>query len=381
MLWVRSGPGDLVFLTWSAEEPSAGEAAVRDAYEAIGRRLVEDGLVILHERVFGDVTAVPAALTARATALAGRSAADAVPPTCIEGTPVGGSGIAGIHVIAVRPASFGAVQLIEHRGAPCGRIVEGAEALYLALSDLARALPADNSGSPAEETRNALRLAVALLGEHEWTFDDVHRTWFYLDDILSWYDDFNRARNEVFSSIGLLNGSASTLIPASTGIRGRNARGHRCTLELLAARPLIGRELSVKRLFNPLQNEAPEYGSSFSRGLSVGTERCRYFLVSGTASIDEEGNTVHAGDFDSQLRRTLDNIESLLASGGAVFGDICQASAFIKRPADMARLVEILSTRGLGELPIVCTLDDVCRDDLLVELDATAVIARPRQGS
>jgi enamine deaminase RidA (YjgF/YER057c/UK114 family) len=264
---------------------------------------------------------------------------------------------------------------------PCGRIVEGAEAHYLALSDPARLLPVDGRRSPAAETREALHLAVELLDEHGWSFDDVHRTWFYLDDILAWYDDFNRARNEVFSDIGLLNGSASSLIPASTGIRGRNARGHSCTFELLAARPLARGELSVSRLFNPLQNEAPEYGSSFSRGLGLATERCRYFLVSGTASIDERGNTVHAGDFDLQTRRTLDNVESLLASGGAVFDDVCQASAFVKRAGDAARFREILEERGLADLPLVITLDDICRDDLLVELDATAVIARRRQPS
>ena len=100
-------------------------------------------------------------------------------------------------------------------------------------------------------------------------------------------------------------------------------------------------------------------------------------MVSGTASVDEYGNTVHPGDFDCQARRTLDNIESLLASGGAVFDDICQASAFVKRPQDVKRLHRILQLRGLENLPIVCTIEDVCRDDLLVELDATAVIARP----
>ena len=82
----------------------------------------------------------------------------------------------------------------------------------------------------------------------------------------------------------------------------------------------------------------------------------------------------------ARSRRTLDNIESLLASGGAVFDDICQASAFVKRPEDVERLNRILKLRGLENLPLVCTIEDVCRDDLLVELDATAVIARPAAG-
>lgn len=127
----------------------------------------------------------------------------------------------------------------------------------------------------------------------------------------------------------------------------------------------------------PSPERGPGVRVLFSRGLSVATDRCRYFLVSGTASIDEQGNTVHAGDFDRQAKRTIDNIESLLASGGAVFDDICQASAFIKFPEDVERLRRILKLRGLEDLPLVCTIEDICREDLLVELDATAVIARP----
>ena len=67
----------------------------------------------------------------------------------------------------------------------------------------------------------------------------------------------------------------------------------------------------------------------------------------------------------------------MLASGGAGFDDVCQASAYIKSPEDVERLRRILELRGLEDLPLVCTIEDVCRDDLLVELDATAVIARP----
>ncbi len=378
MLWVHSGPGDLSFITWSADrQGAAGDGGVGNAYMEIANTLDEAGLVILHERVFGDVSDAASIVESRAAALGEDTENSLIPPTHVEGRPCTGSGVAGIHVIAARPSSADGAEIIEWWGKPCGRRIVGDDASYLALSDLVRLLPEDARTQPADETRGALLLAQEVLQDHDWSFADVRRTWFFLDDILSWYDDFNHARNDVFKSFGLLNGSPRSVIPASTGIRGRNARGHRCTFDLLAARPLAGHELAVERLRNPLQNEAPEYGSSFSRGLSVASNLCRYFLVSGTASIDEHGNTVHPGDFDCQARRTLDNIESLLASGGAVFKDICQASAFIKNPEDVERLHRILHLRGLEDLPLVCTIEDVCRDDLLVELDATAVIARP----
>jgi enamine deaminase RidA (YjgF/YER057c/UK114 family) len=366
--------GDLVFLTWLPDEADDDlEASMLRAYEAISRHLEAHGAVAIQERVFCDLEAENDILRIRADVI-GRTGAGRVPPTLIQGAPSHGGLVAGIHVIAVRPSGRDPIATITWDERACGVRVSGAEADYLGLSDVGRALGAGDHDTPADETRDTLLLAARLLETQSWSFNDVCRTWFYLDDILSWYDEFNTSRNEVFAGLGLLNGSRPGTIPASTGICGRNPRGHRCTLDLLAVRPRPERPLTIEMLHNPLQNEAPEYGSAFSRGLTVATASCRTFLVSGTASIDETGATVHTADFESQTRRTLDNIESLLASRGAVMENICQATAFVKERGNIGRLRSILKARGLADLPVICTIDDICREDLLVEIDATAVI-------
>src|SRR6266536_1633634 len=61
-------------------------------------------------------------------------------------------------------------------------------------------------------------------------------------------------------------------------------------------------------------NEAYDYGSAFSRGMRIDLNGLTILLISGTASIDEAGRTVHLGDFRAQLRRTYDNITQLLAA-------------------------------------------------------------------
>jgi enamine deaminase RidA (YjgF/YER057c/UK114 family) len=374
MMVVTKGPGDLDFLTWlpDEQETDLGQTVSR-AYEEIRDHLDLHGAALLQERVFGELSAASAVLKARAKVL-GTGPAAQVPPTIIEGAPCSAGLLAGIHAVVARPSASGSAHVVRWQGSPCGRRVEGTDADYLGLSDVARLLAPGARFSPESETRETLLLTDRLLDAERWSFNHVCRTWFYLDDILSWYDDFNQARNSFFADLGLLNGSPSKIIPASTGIRGRNQLGHRCTLDLVAIRPRENRRLAVEKLHNPLQNEAPEYGSAFSRGLTIATDTCRYFLVSGTASIDERGNTVHPGDFESQTRRTLDNIESLIASRGAVMDDICQATAFVKREDDIDRFAAILADRGLDRLPLVCTIDDICRDDLLVEIDATAVV-------
>jgi len=373
MMVGSSGSGDLVFLTWIPDgEQHELDSVVRNAYAEILRHLDDHNVVPLQERVFCDLDAADAVVAARAEEVNGTIAAG-VPPTLIEGSPAFGGPIAGIHIIAARPFVPDSVKTVTWRDAPCGRWISGEDTDYFGLSDLGRLVDSPSPISEAAQTRDSLLLAAEILGASGWSFGDVCRTWFYLADILSWYDDFNLARNDVFTDLGLLDNTCPGIIPASTGIRGRNPRGHQCTLDLLAVRARPGRELSVETLHNPLQNEAPEYGSAFSRGLTLATDRGRTFFVSGTASIDESGATVHPGDFDSQTIRTLDNIESLLGSRGAAMDDICQATAFVKRRDDGRRLVSILNARGLGDLPLICTVDDICRDDLLVEIDATAV--------
>ncbi len=70
-------------------------------------------------------------------------------------------------------------------------------------------------------------------------------------------------------------------------------------------------------------NEAFDYAkpSSFSRGLRLDIKGVTILLISGTASIDENGKTVHEGDFRAQTLRTYQNITGLLASEGATWKD------------------------------------------------------------
>jgi len=60
-----------------------------------------------------------------------------------------------------------------------------------------------------------------------------------------------------------------------------------------AVQQVTKRAISAPRALN----EAPAYGSSFSRGLRIDLNGLTILLISGTASVDEHGNSVHVGDF------------------------------------------------------------------------------------
>ena len=129
-------------------------------------------------------------------------------------------------------------------------------------------------------------------------------------------------------------------------------------------------------------NEAYAYGSAFSRGLRIDLNGLVILLISGTASIDEQGKTLHVGDLRAQTRRTFKNITALLASEGATWKDIVRTSCYLR---DIDRdYVEFNQERnafykeqGLDPLPASTGIQaKLCRSDLLVEIEAIAVFRR-----
>lgn len=151
-------------------------------------------------------------------------------------------------------------------------------------------------------------------------------------------------------------------------------------LPILAAATSIGKKPIVNAR---VLNEAADYGSSFSRGLRLEIGNVVILLISGTASIDEHGNTVHVGDFRAQQRRTYANISGLLASEGASWQDIVRTTCYLRDiERDYAAFNEertkFFSEQGLNPLPASTGIQAIlCRPDLLVEIEAIAIFIKP----
>jgi 2-iminobutanoate/2-iminopropanoate deaminase len=129
-------------------------------------------------------------------------------------------------------------------------------------------------------------------------------------------------------------------------------------------------------------NEAYEYGSAFSRGMRIDLNGLTILLISGTASIDEAGRTVHVGDFRAQLRRTYDNITKLLESEGATWHDIVRTTCYLRDierdyQAFNEERTAFFSEQGLDPLPASTGIQAIlCRPDLLIEIEAIAMFRR-----
>jgi enamine deaminase RidA (YjgF/YER057c/UK114 family) len=134
-------------------------------------------------------------------------------------------------------------------------------------------------------------------------------------------------------------------------------------------------------------NEAFDYPrpSSFSRGMRVDFNGAVMLLISGTASIDEHGQTVHIGDFRAQTRRTYQNITALLESEGAAWKDVVRTTCYLRDiERDYAAFNEertaFYQEQGLDPLPASTGIQAIlCRPELLVEIEAMAIFHPARK--
>lgn len=252
-------------------------------------------------------------------------------------------------------------------GRPVGSVWSDGGVRFCRLGDLR---PAKARGTPREQARATLELMEGVLAEAGLSFADVVRTWFYNQDILGWYGEFNAARDAFFAERGLFG----KLVPASTGIGGLNPHGTALVAGLLAVRAK-GSAGKATALPSPLQCPAPAYGSSFSRAVELALPGQRRILVSGTASIDPAGATAHPGNPEAQVELTLRVVQAILRERGAGFGDVVRGIAYLRRAEDAAAWARQRDLQGLADLPVVVTRNEICRDDLLFELEVDAVLA------
>ena len=143
-------------------------------------------------------------------------------------------------------------------------------------------------------------------------------------------------------------------------------------------------EITKKAITNlKVLDEAPDYGSAFSRGLRLDIGNVVILLISGTASIDEHGDTVHVGDFRGQCRRTYHNITGLLKAEGATWKDIVRTTCYLRDiERDYAAFNEERTTffreQGLDPLPASTGIQAIlCRPELLIEIEAIAMFIQP----
>jgi enamine deaminase RidA (YjgF/YER057c/UK114 family) len=225
-------------------------------------------------------------------------------------------------------------------------------------------------------------------------FDQVVRTWIYVNQITEGaagrqrYQELNRARADFYRDIRFGRESRAPsapelFYPASTGIGTSGAQVAMACMALDSQRPGV----FVMPLENPQQTPAYDYqpgyspqSPKFSRAMAVVQGHFVSTLVSGTASI-VNSKTCHPGDIVRQTEQTIENIERLIApdnfshhglpGAGATLKDIAKLRVYVKRAEDYESCREVCE-RLLPRVPAIYLRADICRPDLLMEIEAVA---------
>ena len=370
---LRSGALEEIHVSAVPEVPADDAATqTKSMYAAIANELEDpQSLVTVVERVFGRLEAKEEFLTARAEALLAAGLPTDSPVTYLEGPPVKGNALAGVQLTLVRSGDDRVeVNPLGNGHGKYGYVVssDGITRVFLPgmLGGDARHVPT----CPRDEASRMLRKTRELLNSAGMTYRNVVLTRIYLRRLLDWYDDLNVARNEFYDEIGFTDSP----IPASTGIQGKISDVNECFMDVTAVQKGGPDECPFVTLRNPLQNEATAYGSGFARAVRIDVPDAHYVLVSGTASIDETGATVHVDDPVKQTGRTMDNFEAIVKVGDAELSNLYHAVWYCKDPSYASVIKDEMRKRGWPEFPYVVVVADVCRDDLLVEIDGAAVV-------
>ena len=198
--------------------------------------------------------------------------------------------------------------------------------------------------------------------------DNVHRTWFYIDDIFNTYDDFTEARKAYFAEIGLV---PETHYIASTGISSHSPEKTPVVMDCVA---YSGENINIEYLKAPAHlNPTIEYGVTFERGVCLTLQKSKHIYISGTASIDAHGNVLHLNDVRAQTRRTFENIRALISLAGCNLNNVLQAVVYIRDEADFYAVQQEID-RIAPEFPAIYTLANVCRRDWLVEIECLLMV-------
>ena len=273
------------------------------------------------------------------------------------------------------------IRIAEHNGVCYGLLQGGDESLIFI-----EGVPSSDFSKPLKEQSEEVFSKIdALLSLHGFAVDDIVRQWNYIGNIVSYrdgkqnYQEFNDARSAYYSA-----GSWNNGYPAATGI-GVSCEG--VIVGGIAFKKAEGR--AIYPIDNPLQVAAHVYSKDvliddnvnaikstpkFERAKLIETAGGVCCFVSGTAAIRGEQSAAKL-DAKEQTVMTIENIEYLVSSEN-LQRHFCkpynlkyaQLQVFIKSAQDYEEVRDVVE-KAYPQMSVVYTIADVCRSELLVEIE------------
>ncbi len=238
------------------------------------------------------------------------------------------------------------------------------------------------------DSENAFNTLSKIFKERSFPVNSIVRQWNYIEDIVGFdgddqkYQEFNNVRSEFYDTCFEEKG-----YPAATGI-GMNRGG--LIIEFVAVK-------STEFETSPVDNPGQIAAHSYSEDVLIGEEciikttpkfeRARFMemfgkkliFISGTASIIGE-NTVGVNDPVKQTEITIQNIQRLYSkevlnkiSDKLFLSRYGHARVYIKKREHFPAIREVFESH-FGNQPVVYIIADICRNDLLVEIEGKVIL-------
>lgn len=246
-----------------------------------------------------------------------------------------------------------------------------------------------------QQSDSLFHTLAGILQTEQMPVSSILRQWNYIEKIVAietdghqHYQDFNDARSCFYQPGRWANG-----YPAATGI-GTEWGGVGIDVDAFFTTHQVH---LVKAVDNPLQVSAHAYSQQvllgekdaqflnkttpkFERAKAVWQGDSGFVYISGTAAIRGEKSLQGVG-ISEQALTTLDNIDYLISAGNLRSsgipvqenGKIACFRVYVKRREDMEEARAVIGKQYPG-MPAVYTLTDVCRSELLIEIEGLALL-------
>jgi enamine deaminase RidA (YjgF/YER057c/UK114 family) len=362
-------------ITALIEGPVPVGAAASAVYERVAALIAEKGIQPIQEKVYGRTDVRDQVFALRDAAFRHHGLDRTMPAIWLQGMPLQGCDFVGLQIWGVTCAKSGTgVVTVENPATGRGRLWRGDGFQMLHLAAVTGTTPEGQLAVDPLAQAEQVFVNIGLgLAAHGFSYPQVARTWIYNGRLLEWYDDLNRIRTAHFRKVGI-GGQGGAPFPASTGIQCRSDK-EECIVDVLAVAPGKAGRVCVEPVRgSSRQDQSFNYGSAFSRGMTLEIEGKRTIHISGTASINAAGDSTHVGDAEGQSLETMMSIAALLEQQGGSLRNITSATLFCKDQGAWEAWCRVSRLLQIPFFPKVAVLADVCRANLLVEMEAVAVI-------
>jgi len=307
--------------------------------------------------------------------------AEAAAVSCIEQPPLHYRKLAllAYHVRGVEPDEKSLLEIPEAGRYARTLALKRPQRTLLWTTQMTSRRKASSVACTVQETRCAIEQTRGLLTTYRdhlrsqgaTLLDNALRTWIFVQNVDMHYAGMVVARREFYAREGL---TPETHYIVATGIEGQNARAQ--SLITFDALAMLGLEKGQIVFVDALDhlNRTDEYGVTFERSARLDHADRSHIYLAGTASIDAEGQIVHAGDVLRQTDRTLENVCALLEAAGGSLDDVAEMILYLRDPSDAERVLAHLDATQPG-LPYVTVRASVCRSAWLVEMETMAIVA------